>query len=131
MQLPGIPGIIFSALLMSGTTAGEEGRGQAPSGGTQVEVEVIEVGAGAADPVVLTAPVEGRIEAAVDGSKGRHCKVEVHRSRRGHHLDLQCSGPDQGLRVETTQLFTSGARVKVAEVKRSQGPTSQVFVTLR
>lgn len=119
---------------MSAPTTGEGAKSPAAGGAaTEVEIEVIEVGSGAASPVVLTAPVQGKIEARVDGAQdGRQCKVEVDRGREGLHLDLRCGGGQgQELRVEATRAFKIGARVKVAEVRRSRGPTSQVFVTFR
>lgn len=134
MHIAGIPGIIFSALLMSAPAADEANRTSAAvAAATQVEIEVVEVGASAAPPVALTVPAEGKVEARVDGAPdGRQCKVEVHGAREGHHFELRCSGGQgQELRVEATRAFAIGSRVKVAEVRRSRGPTSQVFVTLR
>jgi hypothetical protein len=48
------------------------------------------------------------------------------------HVQLRCDGkPAHALQVEATRGLAVGKRIRLVEVSRPGGATSQVFVTLR
>lgn len=97
-------------------------------------IEVIEAGAGPERRFALTVPVDGELDAWVDGAAGpRHCRASARPLDGELQVELKCSGRKSGddLRLRARRSFGAGERVQVAAVERGGGRTAAVFVQAR
>lgn len=94
---------------------------------------MVERAAGTTSSFGFVVPMDGSVQAFIDRSGDpQRCEVEVHPVHTGLRVKLRCDGsPVHSLRVEATRMLAAGKRIRLAEVSRPGGETSQVFVTLR
>lgn len=137
MQFLGLPSLLISTALAAGPTAGPTAvpTTRAPSkvSSTELELEVVERSGGTSSSFGFVVPVDGKVEAFIDrDGDSQRCELEVHPIRASLRVKLRCDGkPAHALQVEATRALATGTRIRLAEVSRPGGATSQVFVTLR